>query len=195
MSKKKPLTLFAVAHTESFYNRRRIFTGWKDSKLTPLGHKNARILGGKLKNKQFNIAFVSPQTRAKQTLRHILRHHKGVRVIVDRRLMERKYGRLEGMSKDKFAREHPDLWPVYHRSYSVPPPGGESLKQVEVRTLKALKKIIATMRKENSNALVVLHGNSLRPMRRYFEKLTPKQMMRLEGQYNKIYTYRIPANK
>ncbi len=187
----KGLTLYVVAHTESFYNRRRIFTGWMDSKLTPLGHRNAEMLAKKLKEKKFDVAFVSTQTRAKQTMRHILKYHKGVRVVVDKRLRERRYGRLEGKSKEKFAREHPDLWPVYHRSYDVPPPGGESLKQVEARVLPFLREAIALMKKERTNALIVAHGNSLRPMRRHFDKLTPAQMMALEGQYNKVFSFRV----
>lgn len=185
------LTLYIVAHTESFYNRRKIFTGWRDSKLTPLGHKNAEMLGRKLKNKKFGIAFVSTQTRAKQTLQHILKHHKGVCVITDRRIMERRYGKLEGKSKEKFAREHPDLWPIYHRSYDIPPPGGESLKMVETRVMPFLKEVITLMRREHTNALIVAHGNSLRPMRRYFEKLTKEEMMALEGQYNKVFVFKI----
>lgn len=188
---RKKLALYVVAHTESFYNRRKIFTGWRDSKLTPLGHRNAQMLARKLKGKKFGIAFVSTQTRAKQTLRHILKYHKGVRVYVDKRLRERRYGRLEGKSKAKFAREHPDLWPVYHRSYDVPPPGGESLKQVEARVLPFLKEAIALMKRKNTNALIVAHGNSLRPMRRNFDKLTPGQMMALEGQYNKVFTFKV----
>lgn len=188
----KFLTLYAVVHTESFFNRRKIFTGWKDSKLTPLGHKNAEMMARKLKDKNIGIAFVSPLTRARQTARHILTHHKGIPVILDKRIRERSYGKLAGKSKEKFARENPKLWPIYHRSYNVPPPGGESLQQVEKRVLAFLKEAMAKMKKENLNAIVVLHGNSMRPLRRYFEKLTPKEMMQLEGQYNKIYEYKIP---
>lgn len=191
MKKSTPLTLFAVVHTESFFNRRKVFTGWKDSKLTPLGHKNAKIIGEKLKDKKIDIAFISPLSRTRQTARHILTFHKGVLVVLDKRLRERSYGKLAGKSKEKFAREHPDLWPVYHRSYDVPPPGGESIKQVEKRVLAFLKEVLTKMKKEKKNALIVLHGNSMRPLRRYFEKLTPKEMMALEGQYNKIYEYKI----
>lgn len=189
--KKNALTLYVLAHTESYYNRRHIFTGWKDSKLSPLGHKNAKILAQKLKKTDFGLAFVSPLSRSRQTLRHILAYHKNITVITDRRIMERDYGKLTGKSKDKYKRDFPEKFEVYHRSYAVPPPGGESIKDVEERVLPFLKDAFCIMREKNMNAVLVAHSNTLRPIRRYFEKLTPKEMMALEGMYNTIYPYKI----
>jgi 2,3-bisphosphoglycerate-dependent phosphoglycerate mutase len=189
--KKNALTLYVLAHTESCYNRRHIFTGWKDSKLSPLGHKNATMLGQKLKNADFGLAFVSPLSRSRQTLRHILAYHPKATVITDRRIMERDYGKLAGKSKDKYKRDFPEKFEIYHRSYDVPPPGGESIKDVENRVLPFLKDAFRVMREKNTNAILVAHSNTLRPIRRYFEKLTPKEMMALEGMYNNIYTYKI----
>jgi broad specificity phosphatase PhoE len=191
--KKEMLSFYAMAHTQTFFNRRHLFCGLKDSKLTPEGHKNAKVLGEKLKNKKIGIAFVSPLTRARETARHILKYHPDAEIFLDGRIVERNYGKLSGKSKDKFARENPKIFPIYHRSYDVPPPGGESMKQVEKRALAFLKDAIVKIKKEKKNAIFVAHSNTLRPIRRYFEKLTPKEMMALEGQYNKIYEYKIPA--
>jgi broad specificity phosphatase PhoE len=196
MSEKKnhhALTLFVLAHTESYYNSRHIFTGWKDSKLSPLGHKNAKILAEKLKWNSFQIAFVSPLSRARQTLRYILFFHPHTKIITDKRIMERDYGKLAGKSKDKYKRDFPEKFALYHRSYNVPPPGGESIKDVEHRVLPFLEYAFRIMREKNSNAILVAHSNTLRPIRRYFEKLNPKQMMDLEGMYNHIYTYKISS--
>jgi len=188
---KKPLTLYAIAHTQSFYNHLHIFAGRKDSRLTPLGHRNAEMLAKKLKGKDIGFIYVSPLLRARETARYVHRYYPDAKVIIDKRLMERDYGKLSGKSKDKFAREHPDLWPLYHRSYTVPPPGGESIKQLEKRALSLLREIVPVMRKAGKSALIVAHSNTLRPIRRRFEKLTPQEMMKLEGQYNKIYSYKI----
>lgn len=190
--KKRALTLYVLAHTESLYNRRHIFTGWKDSKLSPVGHKNAILLATQLKKTDFTIAFVSPLSRSRQTLNYILKYHPSVSIFVDRRIMERNYGKLSGKSKDKYKKDFPEKFALYHRSYDVPPPGGESIQDVEKRVLPFLKDAFRIMREQNANAILVAHSNTLRPIRRYFEKLSIPEMMALEGMYNHIYSYKIP---
>jgi len=37
--------------------------------------------------------------------------------------------------------------------------------------------------------MFLLHGNSMRPFRRYFEKLTVEQMMKLENPYDQYFDY------
>ncbi len=187
----KTLTLYVIAHTQTHFNERHIFAGWKDSRLTKKGEREARALGEKLRAKNIGMAFVSPLVRARATAMYVMKHHPQADIFLDRRLMERDYGSLSGKSKDKFAREHPDKWPAYHRSYDVPPPGGESIKDLEKRVLPCLREIVARMKKEGRNAIIVAHSNTLRPIRRHFEKLTPAEMMKLEGMYNQIYTYRV----
>ncbi len=187
--KKKHLTLYVLTHTETYYNRKRLFSGQTDSVLTPLGHQQAKRQAEKLKHKKIGLAFISPLKRTRQTLAHIARHHPKLEIFVNKRLTERDYGRLEGKSKPKYKRENPKLYEIYHRSYEVPPPGGESMVAVERRVLPFLKDVIAAMKKKQVNAVIVGHSNSLRPIRRYFEKLSPQQMMRLDN-YHKLFQYK-----
>src|SRR3989344_2639852 len=188
--KKKQLTLYVLTHTETYYNRRRLFTGQTDSILTPLGHKQAKRQAERLKHKKIGLAFISPLNRTKQPLTHIARYHSNMEVCMDKRLTERDYGQLAGKSKPKYKKENPKLYEIHHRSYKVPPPGGESIVTVEKRVLAFLKTVISQMHKKQVNALIVGHNNSLRPIRRYFEKLSPRQMMRLDN-YHKIFQYKI----
>ncbi len=185
------MNLFVITHCESCYNQRGVFTGRVDSVLTPNGHKHAKRLANKLKGNKIDVVYVSPLTRAKQTLRYILKYHPKAKVFVDKRITERDYGRLSKKSKAKYKRENPDLFPIYHRSYDVPPPGGESIKQVEKRIRPFIKDILEVMKKKRVNVLVVSHGNAIRPIRKYFENLTNEQMMKLEHQKNKIFTYKV----
>ncbi len=187
--------LYVVTHTESFHNKRRFFSGWSNLRLTPNGVKQAKALAKKLQAKKIDVAFHSPLVRTKHTCKLILKHHPDTPVLVDPRIIERDYGKLTKKNKDKYAREHPEIFPIYHRSYDVPPPGGESMKQVEKRVYSFIKDLEKYMRREQVNVLVVTHSNAIRPFRRYFEKLTPKQMMKLEKLRNKVYTYNIPAKK
>jgi len=183
--------LYVLTHCESCYNHLGIFTGRVNSLLTPNGHRHATRLAKELEDKKINVAYTSPLTRAKQTLRHILLYHKNTKVVIDKRLVERDYGRLSRKSKDKYKREHPDLFPIYHRSYDVPPPGGESIKQVEERGIPLIKEIVSTIKKDHINVLIVTHGNTIRPIRKYFEGLANDEMMDLENLNHKVYRYEI----
>ncbi|MDP3740983.1 MAG: histidine phosphatase family protein [bacterium] len=184
------LNLYVLTHTETFYNKNRIFTGQLDSKLTPLGHRQAQRQGQKLRNKNIVWAFISPLKRTHETLKYIRKYYPKFKVIVDDRLIERDYGDMAGKSKVKFRENHPGFYNVYHRSYETPPPHGESMVQVEKRVLRALADIIALMKKERANAVIVAHNNSVRPIRRYFEKMTPREMMDQDN-YHKIFKYKI----
>jgi 2,3-bisphosphoglycerate-dependent phosphoglycerate mutase len=183
--------LIVLAHCESCYNRGGIFTGRVDSKLTAKGHKHAERLARKLKNENIDIAYTSPLSRARKTLEYILKYHPKTRVYIDDRIIERDYGSLSHKKKAKFKREHPDLYPVYHRSYDVAPPEGESMKTVERRIRPFIKDIIKVIKKDKVDVLVVAHGNSIRPIKRYFEYLTPEQMMKIENLRDRINKYKI----
>ena len=46
--------------------------------------------------------------------------------------------------------------------------------------------------KENKvNVAISAHGNSMRPFRRYFEKLSVEKMMKLENPYDDYFGYRL----
>jgi 2,3-bisphosphoglycerate-dependent phosphoglycerate mutase len=180
-----------LTHCESCYNRLGIFTGRIDSKLTIKGHEHAKRLAEELKNKKIDIAYVSPLTRARQTLKYILKYHPETKVIIDKRIIERDYGELARKSKKKFERENPTLYPIYHRSYDVCPPGGESIKQVEGRVIPFVKEVAELIKKKRINVLVVAHSNSIRPIRRYFEGLSKDEMMNIDNNKDKIFTYKI----
>ena len=192
---KKKLHLFVITHCESCYNKRGIFTGRIDSKLTPKGYRFTKKIAERLKNEKIDVAYSSSLSRSKQTLKYIMKYHPKTKVVIDDRIIERDYGELSRKSKKKYEKEHPDLYPIYHRSYEIPPPGGESIKQVEKRVLPFIRDVIKLMKEKKINVLVVTHGNSIRPIRRYFEHLTPEEMMKLENYRHKIFRYKVSANK
>ena len=191
MSKDKYLNIYVLIHTETYYNEKRLFSGHIDSMLTDRGHKQAMSLAKELADKKIDTAYISPLKRTKQTLKHILKYHPKTKVVVDRRIIERDYGNLSRKSKVKYRRDHPDLYPIYHRSYETPPPGGESMIDVEKRVLSFLKEVIENMKKHNLNALIIAHGNSVRPIIRYFEGLTKEEMMKLESYRLKVFNYKV----
>lgn len=78
---------------------------------------------------------------------------------------------------------------VYHRSYDIPPPGGESVKDVEARVLPFIRDLLELMRSRRVNVAISAHGNSMRPFRRFFEGLTIDQMMALENPWDDYFEY------
>ncbi len=184
-------TLFIMTHAESAYNKDNVFTGRLDSKLTEEGQHQSDLVAEILKNEHIDIAYQTTLTRTQETLQRILKYHPETQVVTDDRFIERDYGELAGLSKTQYKQDHPELFPTYHRSYDVAPPGGESVKQVEERVLPALEEVINRIKHDKVNVLMVVHANSIRPIRRYFENLTPEEMMDLEHLRHQIFTYKI----
>lgn len=187
------LHIYLFRHGQTTYNRDHRFTGWKDSKLTKLGKKQANIIAKKLKNKKFQIAYQTRLSRSKDTLKPVLKHHPECKkIITDDRMIERCYGKLQGFYHRtiiaKYGKKQFDIW---HRSYNTPPPKGESIKDVQKRVNSFIKDLIKNMKKNKVNVAISAHGNSMRPFRRYFEKLTIKQMMKLENPWDNYFEYTI----
>ena len=185
--------IYIFRHGETNFNRSKRFTGWVNSRLTPKGIEQANLIAELLKEKTFQIAFKTSLSRSSNSLKIVLKHHPECKkVIVDDRMNERSYGDLERKYHKtvikKYGKRQFDLW---HRSYDVPPPGGESIKIVEKRVLSFVKDLLSLMKREKVNVAISAHNNSMRPFRRIFENLTIKQMMELENPYNKYFDYTI----
>ncbi len=214
--------IYIFRHGQTYYNKKHIFTGHRDSKLTAQGFRDARKVGKKLKNKRIDIAFRTRLVRSKQTLNQVLKYHPECRaIVVNDKMIERRYGRLEGKSHKTIIRkegtdayrtllhwhkiDHLTGWDrkkfikdlgqaelrIIRRSYSVSPPGGESIRDVEKRVKTFIKELKAFMKREKVNVAISAHGNSMRPFRRHFENLSIKQMMELENPWDDYFEYTI----
>lgn len=180
---------FVFRHAETTDNKRHIFSGWRNPKLTQKGQKQAQEVAEQLRHEEIDYAFTSHLTRAKDTLKIVLQNHPAVPVFVDDRLIERCYGLLQGKSKTKIAEERPEWFAKVHRGYDFPPPKGESLKMVEKRTLPFLMQLKEWLKQNRGNVAISCHGNSLRPLRRVFEHLSLKQMLQLENPQDRAMSY------
>jgi 2,3-bisphosphoglycerate-dependent phosphoglycerate mutase len=181
--------LFVFRHAETTDNKREIFSGWRDPKLTLKGLEQAQEIAEQLKQEKITYAFTSHLKRARETLKIVLETHKDVPVFIDDRLIERCYGLLQGRSKRKVAKERPEWFTQIHRGYDFPPPEGESLKMVEKRTLPFLVQLEEWLRQNRGNVAISCHGNSLRPIRRVFEHLSLKQMLQIENPQDHAMSY------
>lgn len=187
------LHIYLFRHGQTTFNRDKKFTGWMDAKLTKLGIKQAQIVAKKLKNKKFQIAYSSDLSRCKDTLNEVLKNHPECKLtIIDKRLRERSYGKFQGMyHRQIIAKYGKEMFDKWHRDYNFPPPKGESMKMVEKRVNSFMKDLLKTMKQQKVSVAISASGNSMRPIRKYFEKLSIQQMMKLENPWDNYFDYTI----
>jgi 2,3-bisphosphoglycerate-dependent phosphoglycerate mutase len=192
-------TLVLVRHGQSDWNLKNLFTGWKDPDLTALGVGEAKTGGKALADYgiKYDIAFTSALTRAQHTLKIILDEigQPGLETIRDQALNERDYGDLSGLNKDdaraKWGEEQVHIW---RRSYDVPPPGGESLRDTGARVwpyylTEILPRVLA-----GQNVLVAAHGNSLRSLVMVLDRLSKAQILELNLATGVPMVYKLKAD-
>ena len=177
-------TLVLVRHGQSEWNLKNLFTGWRDPDLTALGIEEAKTGGKALAATgiTFDIAFTSDLSRAQKTLTLILDEigQQGLETIRDQALNERDYGDLSGLNKDdaraKWGEEQVHIW---RRSYDVPPPGGESLRDTGARVWPYYLTEILPRVLRGEKVLVAAHGNSLRSLVMVLDRLSKEEILKL----------------
>lgn len=215
--------LILVRHGQSQWNLENRFTGWMDVPLSKKGIDEAIYAGKKLKDYEFDTMYVSHMLRAIQTLHYILiesnskrtpiiyheekrikdrEHHTSnpkseIPIYMSVDLAERYYGNLQGLNKqktrEKFGDEQVHLW---RRSYETKPPGGESLKDTCDRTTPYFEKYILKNLQEDKTVLVSAHGNSLRAITMFAEKISEQEIPNVEIPTGVpiVYSYDIDMN-
>lgn len=191
-------TLILVRHGQSEWNLENLFTGWRNPNLTEQGIGEARATGKAIKAKGIvpDLFYTSALRRAQHTLDLILEEMGILNVTITRNiaLNERDYGDLSGLNKDdaraKWGEEQVLIW---RRSYDVPPPGGESLKDTAARTLPYYESEILPQLKAGKTVLIAAHGNSLRALVMAIEGLTSDEILKREIATGQPTVYQIGA--
>ena len=183
--------LILLRHGQSKWNLENKFTGLTDVDLTEAGIKEAINAGKLLKKLSINIdkIYSSELKRANDTAKITMKEvdlsnlYKKNELIMtrDQALNERDYGNLVGLNKSdtikKYGKEQVHIW---RRSFDIPPPGGESLKDVLQRVEIYFNATIKKDIKANKNILVVAHGNSLRAMLICLKIYKPENISKVE---------------
>ncbi|AAM67849.1 2,3-diphosphoglycerate-dependent phosphoglycerate mutase [Buchnera aphidicola] len=201
--------LVLIRHGQSKWNKLNKFTGWHDIELSDNGINEALKAGSLLKKEKFffDYAHTSMLKRAIHTLRYILDtlDQSWLPVQKSWRLNERHYGALEGLNKDemisKYGEEQVNLW---RRSFEIIPPQirlndkrfpgndirysnidnnelplGESLELTAKRVIPYWNKFILPQIKKRNRVLIVAHGNSLRALIQFLNKIDNKKILEL----------------
>ena len=177
--------LILVRHGQSEWNSKNLFTGWKDPGLTELGIKEAKDAGKLIANKGilFDLMYTSMLTRAQKTGDLILQEmrHPEITIIKNEALNERNYGSLAGLNKDEARKKWgDDQVHIWRRSFDIPPPDGESLKDTAERVLPYFKSEIMPKVIEGSSILIAAHGNSLRSLIMELDSISSEEIVNLE---------------
>ena len=192
--------LSLVRHGQSEWNEKNLFTGWENPGLTDKGLTEAEEAGANLNNLGINYDhyYTSILDRAIITAEIII---KGLNItkynLVKRQeLNERDYGDLTGLNKDdarkKWGEEQVHIW---RRSFDVPPPNGESLKDTAERVLPFFLSEIFTKLKAEENVFISAHGNSLRSLIMHIENLSSVEILEREIETGKPLVYEFDSSK
>ena len=192
-------TLVLCRHGQSEWNLKNLFTGWRDPALTDKGIAEARAAGQRLKARgiAFDVCFTSVLQRAQATAALIFEElgQADIPTHKEKALNERDYGDLNGLNKDdaraKWGEEQVHIW---RRSYDVPPPGGESLKDTAARVLPYYVHDILPAVLSGKTVLVAAHGNSLRALIMAMDGLSPDEIIARELETGVPILYRLNAD-
>ena len=191
--------LVLARHGQSEWNLKNLFTGWRDIDLSAQGVEEAKAAGSKLAARgiRFDIAFTSALVRAQRTCAMILDAigQSGLTTVANQALNERDYGDLNGLNKDdarkKWGEEQVHIW---RRSYAVPPPGGESLKDTGARVWPYYLHVMQPHVLRGETVLVAAHGNSLRALIMAIEGISGDDIVKLELGTGVPMIYRLHAD-
>ena len=201
--------LVLLRHGESIWNQENRFTGWTDVDLSANGRLEALNAAKLLKENHFvfDRAYTSVLKRAIRTLWITLDELDLMWIPVERawQLNERHYGGLQGLNKSETAQKYgEDQVKIWRRSYDVRPPKlepsdprypgndpryrqipaneipvGECLKDTLERLLPYWRSTLAPSILAGNNIIIVAHGNSLRALVQYLDKLSNEEIIQL----------------
>ena len=189
--------LILVRHTESTDNVRGVWSGIRNVGLTPKGRADARAIGERLRGLDFNVIYLSPLKRTRQTLNEILKSYGKTKAKVKKTaaINERDYGELAGHDKWQVraaigVRAFNDI----RRGWDVPVPDGETLRDVYERVIPWYREIVLPQLLDGKNILIVAHGNSNRALRKYLENISNEAIKYIEMDFATVRIYDIRPN-
>ena len=190
---KKRLKIYVFRHGQTYFNRDDKFTGFIDSKLTRAGKEEAKIVSLRLKDKKIDVAFQSSLSRAKDTLKEVLKFHPECKQIIeDNRMIERDYGRLSGLTHLECVKKYgPEQYDKWHRGFNNRPPGGESFADIEKRVKSFVDDLIKFMKKAKVNVAISSSGNSIRLFRKIMENAPVDRVVEWFIPYDNVFEYTI----
>jgi len=184
--------LVIVRHGESEWNATGQWTGLTDVHLTDKGHRDAQLMGEKLRDMHFDHAFTSEQIRTLETLQSLLKTQGQTDLPYDRRwaINERDYGQYTGLNKWEVKQKvGEEVFNGIRRGWDYPIPGGESLKDVYARSVPFYRSEVLDHVRKGENVILSAHGNSIRSLMKFIENISDDDIGKTEFVFGTIAIY------
>lgn len=188
--------LVLVRHGQSIFNRDNKIAGQINVDLTDEGKQQAKETGILLSKFAFNSVYTSNLNRAIETAAIIMSENKHnlQKPIAFAEMNEQYFGEIEGADKavltEKFGAEKVLAW---RRSFDVCPPEGESFEDLVKRSSAFFEKNVK-QKLELSNVLLVGHGNWMRSLAFYLEKIPKEKLSHFEFENARARVYTCNTN-
>lgn len=190
--------LILVRHGLSDWNKKGLWTGWKDPDLAQEGREEAQRAGTKINDIKLDKAYTADLKRTIQTLDEIKKviKQEDLPTIIDWHLRERNYGDLAGKNKwevkEQYGEEQFNKW---RRGWDEPIPNGETLKDVYNRIVPYYKDTLLPELNGGKNIIITASGNSLRALVKFLENVPESEIASLEIGTGEVYVYTIENGK
>ncbi|SFK51395.1 histidine phosphatase family protein [Salinicoccus halodurans] len=154
------MTIFyLIRHGETEHNaNNNAYCGRTDVQLNDEGHRQSRALSEKLKNVKFTAFYVSPLTRAKQTMSYLTEDYS-----VEERLLEIDFGKWEGYTKEEISERFSKNWSEWQTTSKgdVKAGGnGETMLEAYSRIKSLIDEV--SIKFPQSNVMIVAHNTIIR---------------------------------
>jgi len=141
--------VYVVRHGQTAWNLEEVFRGRMDIPLDETGKKEVHLAGEALKDETLHAIYSSPLSRSMETAENIAKF-QNIPVTPLESIIDISYGEWEGVSLVEVQKKYPDLYGLWLKEpHNITFPGGESLKQVRVRTRNAIDDLLEKHKDEN----------------------------------------------
>ena len=187
--------IYIIRHGLTESNKKKIYAGWSDESVCNEGISNLLEIGNKLKKFKIEKIFSSPIQRAIQTA-GIINSSLDISTEIEKSLKEMKMGPWEGLSEEEVAKKYPREWKIWNsKPFELKLDGRETLKDLQLRTLRAIKKI-----SNNSNfsrILAVTHVALIRALIIFYNNLSLDEYRKIDVPNGAVYLldYNTPEKK
>ncbi len=185
--------LIISRHSESEWNLTGQWTGFTDVNLTPKGHADAQVIGRMLSGYPFDGVYTSLPKRAQQTMFSILGENNSSNapaITLTDKINERDYGDMTGKNKWEVKDEiGEEAFNGIRRGWDYPVPGGETLKDVSARVIPYFESEMLPKLKVGENILMAAHGNSIRALVKYLDKVADEDVAQVEMGFGQVLVY------
>ena len=176
-----PRTITLVRHGETQGNLDDKAQGHFDAPLTELGRRQAKALGERLAETEFDAVYSSDLIRAVDTAAALIALRPDLEIQTRAGLREVYFGSYEDTRWSEIREHDPELhqrWTRWNTRIDTKFPNGESPLETRQRVAAVADEIVTEHHEQNSTILIVGHTGSLQPLLGHLLNLSTTEQWR-----------------